>query len=603
MNEKSKLIKIIQKKGISEEDKKVIKSLLGRLSKRELITAIFNSNINPNFTFEEKNNIQFILKEAKNRGIMLKSFKRIITEEPPPSVNRIALKKAISILEELIDEGRLPIYSKKNGFICPYKRILGDYIQKDHPEFEFFTDQTNKKYVQIIYEIIALFGMGTTTDIYIGHTAFTKKERMITHLHESMKLFVKIYDSKAQSSIRNWLNFKINYIFESDDYYPSRFILRTFLEALTRLKRFNSIKELFTYSKRLILNNGDSTIQAEYEEIVDDLLEKKLINMNILEVHFSTKFLYKNENWYKLPKNYVERGTIYPQGLNMHNRIEGKTDYRIIPLYDTAFLIALGYKPPIIRVMLNELYREEFNETLIRNRLKEYFNKSYYKELLKPVFQEILEKNPNLNRKLIAKAINRGRDFFYSEKFKQWYGESVSLKDLQKVLRSKKLHGKKFNWGDTKKEIANYNKNQIIKGIQKSQWINLFIDNRIGIDEIGEKAGYSNGKGFSNHFWKLKRVQEIFGVSSMREAIIKYRRKRVIKEVKEDSSLSITTFERIFVNIFGYRKKQNYYKSSYFWDIMCKVFREIFPELDRSENLSPKKFIQELTLRISSIEK
>ncbi|KKL16348.1 hypothetical protein LCGC14_2496480, partial [marine sediment metagenome] len=391
--------------------------------------------------------------------------------------------------------------------------------------------------------------------------------------------------------------------FESNNYYPSRFILRTFLEALTRLKRFNSIKELFTYSKRLILNNGDSTIQAEYEEIVDDLLEKKLINMNILEVHFSTKFLYKNENWYKLPKNYVERGTIYPQVLNMHDRIEGKTDYRIIPLYDTAFLIALGYKPPIIRVMLNELYREEFNETLIRNRLKEYFNKSYYKELLKPVFQEILEKNPNLNRKLIAKAINRGRDFFYSEKFKQWYGESVSLKDLQKVLRSKKLHGKKFNWGDTKKEIANYNKNQIIKGIQKSQWINLFIDNRIGIDEIGEKAGYSNGKGFSNHFWKLKRVQEIFGVSSMREAIIKYRRKRVIKEVKEDSSLSITTFERIFVNIFGYRKKQNYYKSSYFWDIMCKVFREIFPELDRSENLSPKKFIQELTLRISSIEK
>ncbi|KKK47665.1 hypothetical protein LCGC14_3152880, partial [marine sediment metagenome] len=137
MNEKSKLIKIIQKKGISEEDKKVIKSLLGRLSKRELITAIFNSNINPNFTFKEKNIIQFILKEAKNRGIMLKSFKRIITEEPPPSVNRIALKKALSILEELTDEGRLPIYSKKEGFICPYKRILGDYIQKDHPEFEF----------------------------------------------------------------------------------------------------------------------------------------------------------------------------------------------------------------------------------------------------------------------------------------------------------------------------------------------------------------------------------------------------------------------------------------------------------------------------------
>jgi len=42
MNEKSKLIKIIQKKDISEEDRKVIKSLLGRLSKRELITLLKN---------------------------------------------------------------------------------------------------------------------------------------------------------------------------------------------------------------------------------------------------------------------------------------------------------------------------------------------------------------------------------------------------------------------------------------------------------------------------------------------------------------------------------------------------------------------------------
>ena len=565
------------------------------------IDEFFNSNINPNFTFEEKNNIRYILEEAKNKCIMLKSFKRIISEEPPPTVERIALKKAISILEELIDEGRLPIYNKKDGFVCPYKRILGDYIQKDHPEFEFYADQTNKKYVQIIYEIIALFGMGTTTDMYIGHTAFTKKERMITHLHESLKIFVKIYDSKAQSSLNNWLNFDEDSSFESNDYYPSRVILKTFLEGLKRLKRFKSFKELFTYSKRLILSNGDSIIQ--YEEIVNELLGKKLISMNILEVHFSTKFLYKNENWYKLPKNYVEKGTIYPEGLNMLDRTEGKTDYRIIPLYDTAFLVALGYKPPIIVGMLNELYREEFNETLIRNRLKEYFNKSYYNELLKPVFQEVLEKNPNLNRKLIAKAINRGKDFFYGDKFKQWYGDSVSIKNLQNVLRSKKLHGDKFNWCDTQKEIADYHKNQIIKGIQKSQWISWFIDNRVGIDEIGEKTGYSDGRSFSNHFWKLKRVQEIFGVSNMREAIVKYRRKRVIKEVKEDPSPSIMTLKRIFVDIFGYRKKQNYYKSSYYWEIMSKVFREIFPELEISEYLSPKQFIQELVLRISTVDK
>ncbi len=560
---------------------------------------ILNSNINPNFTCEEMNNIQYILKEAENKCIKLKVFKRIISEEPPPIVERIALKKAISILVELIDEGRLPIYSKEDDLISPYKKTLGDYIQKDHLEFEFYADQTNKKYIQIIYEIIALFGMGTTTDIYIGQTASTKKERMIAHLKESMKYFVEIYDSKVQSSITNWLNLKNDSQFESEDYYPSRIILKTFLEGLKRLKGFNSFKELYTYSKRIISNSGDSTIQAEYEDLVDDLLENKLIAMNILEVHFSTKFLYENENWYKLPKNYKKNGTLYPEGLNMYDRIEGKTYFRMIPLYDTSFLIALGHKPSIIVGILNELYEEDFSEGLIRNRLKESFNKSYYKKLFKCVFEEVFEKKPNLNRKLIAKAINRGKDFFYSDEFKQWYGESVSLKDLRKVLRNKKLHGVKFNWGDTQKEIDDYYKNQIIKGISKSQWISWFIDKRIGINEIGEKAGYSDGKSFSSHFWKIKRVQEIFGVSSMREVIVKYRRKRVIKEVKDDPSPSIKTLERIFVDIFGYRKKQSYFKSSYYWEIMSRVFREIFPESDNNDYLSPKQFILELVPRIS----
>lgn len=560
---------------------------------------VLNSNINPNFTCEEMNNIQYILKEAENKCIKLKAFKRIISEHPPPSVKRIALNKAISILRELIDEGRLPIYSKMDDLISPYKEILGDYIQKDHPEFEFYADQTEKKYVQIIYEIKALFGMGTTTDIYIGHTAFTKKERMIAHLLESIKLFVEIYDSKTQNSITNWLNFKKDSPYKSDDYYPSRFILKTFLEGIKRLKGFSSIKELYTYSKGIISYNRDSTIQAECEEIVEELIENKLIAMNILEVHFSTKFLYENENWYKLPQNYKKEGTIYPEGLNMHDRTEGKTDFRMIPLYDTSFLISLGYKPPIIVGILNELYGEDFNEGLIRNRLNESFNNSHYEELFKRVFEEVLEKKPNLNRKSITKAINRGKDFFYGDEFKQWYGESVSLKDLKKVLRSKKLYCDKFNWGDTQKEIDDYHKNQMIKGIHKSQWISWFIDKRIGINEIGEKAGYSDGKSFSSHFWKLKRVQEIFGVSSMREAIVKYRRKRVIKELKKEQSPLIITLERIFVDIFGYRTKQSYYKSSYYWEIMSRVFREIFPELDNSDNLSPKQFLQDLVLKIS----
>jgi len=57
MNEKSKLLKIIQKKDISEEDRKIIKSLLGRLSKRELITILQN---------DFKNYFQNLLPKPKN---------------------------------------------------------------------------------------------------------------------------------------------------------------------------------------------------------------------------------------------------------------------------------------------------------------------------------------------------------------------------------------------------------------------------------------------------------------------------------------------------------------------------------------------------------
>ncbi len=554
--------------------------------------------INPNFTYNEINTIKYAFKKAEKKGIRLNLFKRIITEKPPQDVKRIVFNKAIEILEELIEEGRLPIYNKVHGLVSPYKGIIGDYIKRDHPEFQFYADQINKRDVQIIYEIKALFGMDTTTDTYIGHTAFTKKERMITHLNEAIKLFVENYDLKTQNPITNWLNSKIDSHFESNDYYPSRFILKTFLEGLKRLKGFTSIKELYTYSKRIISNNGDSTIKTEYENIVEGLIENRLLTMNILEVHLSTNFLYENENWYKLPNNYKKTGTIYPERLNMHDRTEGKTDYRTIPLYDTSFLIALGYRPPIITEMLNELYEEDFHEGLIRKRLKESFN-NYYKKLFKPVFEKVLEKNPNINRKLISKAVNRGDDFFYGDEFREWYGESTSLKDLKKVLRSKKLHGDQLDWNNVQKEIDNYYENQIIKGFHKSQWISWFIDKRNGIEELAKKAGYSDGKSFSLHFWKLQRVQETFRVSSMKEAIIKYRRRRIIKEMEKDPLPSIVTLEKIFVEVFGYREKASYHRSSYYWKIMSEVYREIFPELDNSNKLSPKQFIQEVVIKIS----
>jgi len=81
MNEKSKLIKIIQKKDILEEDRIVIKSLLGRLSKRELITLLQNDFKNyfqnllpkPDLPYEKRQDVK---KEIKEKVEKLKEEER-----------------------------------------------------------------------------------------------------------------------------------------------------------------------------------------------------------------------------------------------------------------------------------------------------------------------------------------------------------------------------------------------------------------------------------------------------------------------------------------------------------------------------------------------
>ncbi len=83
MNEKSKLLKIIQKKDISEEDRNVIKSLLGSLSKRELITLLQNDFKNyflpkPDLSYEKRQDVKKEIKEKVEKLKEEEGKKKII---------------------------------------------------------------------------------------------------------------------------------------------------------------------------------------------------------------------------------------------------------------------------------------------------------------------------------------------------------------------------------------------------------------------------------------------------------------------------------------------------------------------------------------------
>ncbi|KKM64861.1 hypothetical protein LCGC14_1497080, partial [marine sediment metagenome] len=90
LNEKSKLIKIIQKKNISEDDRKIIKSLLGRLSKKELITLLkisfknYSQILQPRSTSELK--LENIKKKNAIHQILIQNEKAKTVGELSPEV-------------------------------------------------------------------------------------------------------------------------------------------------------------------------------------------------------------------------------------------------------------------------------------------------------------------------------------------------------------------------------------------------------------------------------------------------------------------------------------------------------------------------------------
>jgi len=164
MNEKSKLIKIIQKKDISEEDRKVIKSLLGSLSKSELIALLKNDFKNyflpkPDLSLIPNDNI------IENNENLDSCKVKINIEKQDNSISKIkdndvlrerkfinhyfftinGLKKVREVIslyffEILIDNIKL----KTKTFILNFKKNI------DENNFNSFPDQLGQKDINIL---------------------------------------------------------------------------------------------------------------------------------------------------------------------------------------------------------------------------------------------------------------------------------------------------------------------------------------------------------------------------------------------------------------------------------------------------------------------
>ena len=145
MNEKSKLLKIIQKKDISKEDRKVIKSLLGSLSKRELITILQNGfkNYFQNLLPKPKNNTS----PQKKREIIANEIRISPTENLTEEMSELigillgdglilydAIKHRylFSIYFNEVDEVAYLIYVKK-FLINIYKKAPIENWERDKP--------------------------------------------------------------------------------------------------------------------------------------------------------------------------------------------------------------------------------------------------------------------------------------------------------------------------------------------------------------------------------------------------------------------------------------------------------------------------------------
>ena len=514
--------------------------LSNSLYKKNLPICESNSNQSPNL----EQNIRSLLNSISLQNTILVVSEEMKLDDIIKKINEIAKEKDIKIkmfhvqLEELqnqlsdfylylffisaksllklMNASELPIMENKS-----YQTILGkNYIKRGETGFDHLD-----AYNQIIYEILPFFDMGTTNDVYIGHTEKDEKKRFEYHIDNALNNYAEKWE------------------------YPSRLIERAILIAISKeipdLMKFIEDYQALPIDRRLIIR----------KKLADMLLNKYFV-LNILEKHFTNEFVSEREKWYKekYPNIY---GTVYPYGLNMQSNYESVGKYVALPLYDIAFMISLGYRVPEISKKIIELYNiRDATDSNVYARISQFFGSVENAEdiFLKPIVQSILFKFPNLSGDQIGKSIHReGKQFFDSSgcPFKRWFG-NVTLREVKKAISFND-----FNWNNLKYFIEEIRAGNFIKGKHVFQWIELFIKG-VSNEELAKFGGYGNADSFRKHFFNLSESKKAFGVPNRKTAVKKYQKQDTIIFLKNTTCISLATFEHLYTEIFGFQSRKDY---------------------------------------------
>ena len=478
--------------------------------------------------------IQNIIKMANEKKIKLKMFAQQLERFKSYIMDfeRTAFMTAAKILQDLILVGEIPIFINNS-----YQTSLGkSYISRGEKGFDHFYS-----YVEVIYEIRCLFDMGTETDIYIGHTEKEVSKRFEYEIQKAMDNYLELGEL------------------------PSRLIEQAILKAIEKEvcivginifgvenEKFIDLDHFFNVYSTLI-----ESVKLNIRKQLANTLLNKYFKADILEKHYTKIDVCKREKWYK--QNYLNSdGTVYPYGLNMSSNIESVKKYVALPMYDIVFMLSLGYRVPKISKSLKKLYGiKEASEDNVYARIAQFFYSVENTEdiFLKPVIQALLENYPDLSGDQIGKTIHRkgGRQFFDSQgcPFKRWFGD-LKLRELKKIIALKN-----FSWNKIDYLLEEAKKGKYIKGIPKSEWIELFIKG-VSNEELAKIGGYESADSYRKHFFELEESKKTFGVSNSKEAIKKYRKLKTIETLKNTFSPSLLTFENIYTNIFGFQSRQEY---------------------------------------------
>jgi len=497
-------------------------SLTGGINNFDIYDCYDNSEnsefpILPSEKSKDRNNlnntINSLISQANKKRISLKGFIFLASQPYISQVEQTIFKKAIIMLNTLIDNNEFPKYIPTTTLT----QLMLDgktYLTKQDLGFQKAKEQY---YGGIIYDITCKLPLQLFPNFsgkhYLGRTHKRKIKRLMEHIDEALKP----EDSK------------------------NRLLLQAILIALEQegyniVELQNEYSSLNPFFKNLLL-----------ERLVLILIEK-YFSIDIIEIHSNYHTAPAREKYYI--KDYrhsvhdrMTVGTKTPKGLNMIESGGSIHKYITLPLYDIAFMIALGYNETEIAKIINSEYKLNLNSKQISTRVIDFFKglKNARVLFLKPILQKILTEFPDIKRRDFSEILKYSRVFYPELELFKIFFENLNFKQLKQVMRQKD-----FNWDNLKQLAEDLRDVTKIRGVSKSQWIEWLIKNESNLN-ICNKIGL-NIKDSHSATTTISRIinssTELIGRSKM-EAVRYYRRIKTI-----DYKLRGKTLEWIYTQKF-----------------------------------------------------